>query len=122
MRTLAQAARLVREARQLSRYGIEGCEPVVDYSRLLARVQEVTETVRRYTLFRDDLERAGVTIHEEAGTARFLDAHTIESETAPLLYGDKVIICTGGTSRRLPVPGFELTATHSDAWQLSSVL
>ena len=50
-----------------------------------------------------------MTIHEEAGTARFLDAHTIESETAPLLYGDKVIICTGGTSRRLPVPGVSLS-------------
>ena len=27
----------------------------------------------------------------------------------------------GGTSRRLEVPGFELTATHSDAWALTAV-
>jgi dihydrolipoamide dehydrogenase len=32
---------------------------------------------------------------------------------------DKFIICTGGASRRLPVPGAELTATHSDAWGLT---
>lgn len=121
VRTLAQAARLMREARQLPRYGIEGCDPTVDYPLLLGRVREVTETARKYTLFRVDLERAGVTIHEKAGKARFLDAHTIESDSAPLLHGNKVILCTGGTSRRLPVPGFDLTATHSDAWQLSSV-
>jgi pyruvate/2-oxoglutarate dehydrogenase complex dihydrolipoamide dehydrogenase (E3) component len=32
-----------------------------------------------------------------------------------------IIVCTGGTSRRLSVPGFELTNTHSDAWALTSV-
>jgi pyruvate/2-oxoglutarate dehydrogenase complex dihydrolipoamide dehydrogenase (E3) component len=33
----------------------------------------------------------------------------------------RIILCTGGVSRRLPIPGFELTATHSDAWSLTSV-
>ena len=33
----------------------------------------------------------------------------------------QIIVCTGGVSRRLDVPGFELTATHSDAWSLTSV-
>jgi pyruvate/2-oxoglutarate dehydrogenase complex dihydrolipoamide dehydrogenase (E3) component len=39
VRTLAQAARLMREARQLSRYGISGGEPALDYQGLLARVR-----------------------------------------------------------------------------------
>ena len=55
------------------------------------------------------------------GPARFADAHTIESDGAPRLQADKVIICTGGTARPLAVPGFELTATHSDVWALTSV-
>lgn len=121
VRTLAQAARLIREARQLPRYGISGSEPTVDYPRLLARVREVTAAAREQTLLRDDLDRAGVRIYEQAGPARFADAHTVESDNAPPLHAGKVIICTGGTSRPLPVPGFELTATHSDAWNLSSV-
>jgi pyruvate/2-oxoglutarate dehydrogenase complex dihydrolipoamide dehydrogenase (E3) component len=121
VRTLAQAARLIREARQLPRYGITSGELSLDYSRLLARVREVTEDVRNHSLLRDDLDAAGVTIHERAGTARFLDPHTVESDNAPRLRADKVIICTGGTSRRLAVPGFDLTATHSDAWHLSAV-
>jgi pyruvate/2-oxoglutarate dehydrogenase complex dihydrolipoamide dehydrogenase (E3) component len=121
VRTLAQAARLIREARQLPRYGIAGVEPSLDYPRLLARVREVTAAAREQTLLRDDLERAGVRLYERAGTARFADAHTVESDNAPRLQTDKVILCTGGISRPLPVPGFELTATHSDAWNLSSV-
>ena len=87
----------------------------------MARVRDVTEDVRRHTLLRDDLERAGVTIYEQAGLARFADAHTVESDGAPRLEAGKVIICSGGTPRPLAVPGFDLTATHSDAWRLSSV-
>jgi pyruvate/2-oxoglutarate dehydrogenase complex dihydrolipoamide dehydrogenase (E3) component len=121
VRTLAQAARLIREARQLPRYGISRSEPSVDYPALLARVDEVTDDARRHALLRDDLERAGVTIYEHAGPARFQDPHTLESDVVPPLRADKVILCTGGTSRRLAVSGFELTATHSDAWHLSSV-
>src|SRR5580693_7730058 len=121
VRTLAQAARLIREARQLPLYGITGGEPSLDYPRLLARVRDVTEDAREHTLLRADLERAGVDIHEQAGTVRFVDAHTIESDHGLRLRADKIIICTGGTSRPLAVPGFDLTATHSDAWHLSSV-
>ncbi|MBV8349017.1 MAG: NAD(P)/FAD-dependent oxidoreductase, partial [Mycolicibacterium sp.] len=121
VRTLAQAARLIREARQLPLYGIAGGEPSLDYPRLLERVRDVTADARLHTLLRDDLERAGVDIYEQAGTARFADAHTVESDNAPRLAAGKVIICTGGTSRPLAVPGFDLTATHSDAWRLSSV-
>ncbi len=121
VRTLAQAARLIREARQLRRYGIASDEPSLDYVRLLARVDEVTEDVRRHSLLHDDLDTAGVAIHERAGTARFVDPHTLESDNAPRLVADKIILCTGGTSRRLAVSGFDLTATHSDAWHLSAV-
>ena len=121
VRTLAQAARLIREARQLPLYGIVGGEPSLDYARLLARVRDVTEDARQHTLLRDDLEQAGVRIHEQAGPARFGDAHIVESDNAPRLQAGKVVICTGGVSRPLAVPGFGLTATHSDAWHLSSV-
>ena len=120
VRTLAHAARLIREARQLPRYGIAAGEPALDYERLLDRVREVTADVRANALPREDLQQSGVTIHEHAGSARFIDPHVIESEHAPRLRSEKVIICTGGKSRRLQVPGFDLTSTHSDAWSLSS--
>jgi dihydrolipoamide dehydrogenase len=118
VRTLAHAARLMREARQLRQYGITAGEPSLDYGSLLERVREVTHNVRTHSLLREDLERAGVAIYEHAGIARFRDADTIESDAGPLLRARKFIICPGGVSRRLAVDGFDLTSTHSDAWAL----
>jgi pyruvate/2-oxoglutarate dehydrogenase complex dihydrolipoamide dehydrogenase (E3) component len=120
VRTLAHAARLIREARQLPRYGITTGEPSLEYAQLLERVREVTSDVRSHSLLRADLEGAGVSIHEDAGSARFLDAHVVESEAGPRMRGEQIIICTGGISRRLELPGFDLTHSHSDAWALAS--
>lgn len=121
VRTLAHAARLIRDARQLGRYGIRVSEPILDYPRLLARVREVTQDVREQSAFRKQIDSLGVTVHERTGTARFADPHTIETESGLRLKADKIIICTGGISRKLSVPGAEITATHSDAWRLTSV-
>src|SRR3954467_920259 len=52
VRTLAHAARLIRDARQLGFYGSSGGEPVLDYSRLLARVRAVVDDVRAHSAFR----------------------------------------------------------------------
>jgi dihydrolipoamide dehydrogenase len=121
VRTLAHAARLIRDARQLGQYGIAVGEPALDYARLLARVREVVEEVRDRALFRAQLDAAHVTVHEAAGAAHFVDPHTIETECGVRIAGDQIIVCTGGASRRLDVPGFELTSTHSDAWSLARV-
>src|SRR3954464_15463444 len=121
VRTLAHAARLIRQARQLGRYGISVGEPVLDYSRLLARVREVVDDVRAHSAFRAQIHSVGVSVHERAGAARFTDPHTVETESGLRLQAEKIIICTGGMSRRLSVPGAELTASHSDAWHLASV-
>jgi len=121
VRTLAHAARLIREARQLGLYGIAVSEPALDYPRLLARVREVVNDVRAHSALRGQIDSLGVTVYEQAGVARFADPHTIETRSGLRLQAEKIIICTGGVSRRLEVPGFELTATHSDAWGLTSV-
>src|SRR5262249_53955108 len=49
------------------------------------------------------------------------DSQTITIDSGLSLQAEKIIICTGGASRKLSVPGSELTATHSDAWSLTSV-
>ena len=119
VRTLAHAARLMREANQLPRYGIGPGEPLLDYSRLLDRVHEVTGEVRAQSLG-DDFQRSGVELYEHAGSVRFIDSHVVAAEHGLRLRSEKIIICTGGMSRRLTVPGSELTSTHSDAWALTS--
>jgi dihydrolipoamide dehydrogenase len=121
VRTLAHAARLMRESRQLGRYGVAVTDPHLEYPRLLDRVREVVNLVRSHSAFRTDLERLGVSIYEHAGNAHFIDSHAVESDNGLRLEGDKVILCAGGRSRKLRVPGSELTATHSDAWHLTSI-
>ncbi len=121
VRTLAHAARLIREARQLGQYGIAVSEPVLDYPRLLARVREVAHDVRACSTWREQIDSLGVSVYEHAGVARFVDPQTIETATGLRLQAEKFILCTGGISRRLDVPGFEFTNTHSDAWSLTSV-
>jgi dihydrolipoamide dehydrogenase len=121
VRTLAHAARLMREARQLGQYGIAVSEPMLEYPRLLARVREVVQDVRAHSALRHEIDSLGVGVHERAGAARFTDPHTLQTESGLTLQAERIILCTGGSSRRLTVLGSELTATHSDAWGLSAV-
>jgi pyruvate/2-oxoglutarate dehydrogenase complex dihydrolipoamide dehydrogenase (E3) component len=121
VRTLAYTARLMRESRQLGRYGVAVSDPHLEYPRLLDRVREVVNQVRSHSVFRADLDRLGVTIYEHAGNAHFVDANTVEADNGLRLKGEKVILCAGGCSRKLGVPGSELTATHSDAWHLTTI-
>jgi len=121
VRTLAQAARLMRGAGKLEGFGIRTGAPVLDYPQLLQRVSAVVGQVQRDASLRRDIGRLGITLHENTGNARFLDPHTIETASGLRLQARQFILCTGGVSRRLSVPGAELTATHSDAWALKQV-
>jgi pyruvate/2-oxoglutarate dehydrogenase complex dihydrolipoamide dehydrogenase (E3) component len=121
VRTLAYAARLIREARQLGDYGVVVNEPTLDYPKLMERVRKVTEGVRANSTRFQDFSPLGITVHERAGNARFIDPQTIETESGLRLQADRFILCTGGVSRKLPLPGFEFTTTHSEAWSLKSV-
>jgi pyruvate/2-oxoglutarate dehydrogenase complex dihydrolipoamide dehydrogenase (E3) component len=121
VRALAHAARLMREARQLGQYGIDVGEPALDYPRLLARVREVAGDFQRHSGLRERVDGLGVSFHEQAGPAGFVDSHTIETGSGLRIQGEKFILCVGGMSRSLAVPGAEFTATHSGAWSLTSV-
>jgi pyruvate/2-oxoglutarate dehydrogenase complex dihydrolipoamide dehydrogenase (E3) component len=120
VRTLAYAARLVREAQQLERYGIGAIPPKVDYPKLLERVREVVVEVYDKVSHVDELEALNVAVYENAGAARFLDPHTVEAGGMQLR-GENIIICAGGHSRPLPIPGFEHTVTHSEAWGMEDI-
>src|SRR3954451_17049569 len=91
VRTLAHAARLLREARQLGQYGIGVSEPVLDYPRLLARVCDVIDDVGSHSSLRPQIDSLGVVVHEHAGAARFADEHTIETKSGMRLRAEKII-------------------------------
>jgi len=111
----------MREARQLGDYGIRVGEPRLDYPALLERVRAVVGAVRHSSALRKQLEGGGVKIVENAGAARFLSDSRMETAAGMRFDADRIILCTGGTSRQLPIPGFKHLATHSGAWSLKQV-
>jgi pyruvate/2-oxoglutarate dehydrogenase complex dihydrolipoamide dehydrogenase (E3) component len=121
VRALAYAARLMRDARQLPRYGITESAPVLHYDRLRARARQIVHDVGTRAALRERVDALGVTLHECSGAARFTDSQTIETEHGLTLQADRFIICTGGVSRRLAVPGFELTRSPADVLNLTDV-
>src|SRR5436190_3804589 len=76
VRTLAHAARLMRDVGQLQLYGIRTGEPTLDYPALLARVAEVVADVGSHSTLRNELNRAGAAVHENVGSCRFIDGRT----------------------------------------------
>jgi dihydrolipoamide dehydrogenase len=121
VRTLAHAARLVREARQLEWYGISVGAPAVDYPALMQRAREVVGEARKHSTLLTQVEKAGVALFEHAGTARFVDPHSIQCESGLVFRCEKIVLCSGGVSRPLNVPGSELTVTPADAFGLTSL-
>ena len=121
VRTLAFAARLMRDARELSRYGISTNTPELQYDRLLARVREVAQEVSTHSALRARIDALGVSVYERTGAARFTGPRSIETTGGLCLKAEKFILCTGGVSRQPAIPGIELTHTHSHAWKLTQV-
>ena len=120
-RVLAHAARLRREAEQFSDYGLDAPLPSLDFSRLMARAQQVIYQVHEKKQLLNHLHQAGVQVYEQAGQARFLDPHRLQIDGDRQLQASKFILCTGGRARRLPFPGAELALTHSEIWSLPAL-
>ncbi|NJN55746.1 MAG: FAD-dependent oxidoreductase [Anaerolineae bacterium] len=102
VRTLAHAARLVREAQQLVRYGIASVPPTVNYQKLLARIRDVIYEFHQQVDLIGDLETRGVTIVAQAGAARFVDAHTVETAVGHHLSAHHIIIAQVVMRARYP--------------------
>jgi dihydrolipoamide dehydrogenase len=111
----------MREVEHFSSYGLEGERPTVDFSRLLARTQEIVYTIHEKKQLIGHLEQAGVTVYTDVGEARFVDEHAISLPDGTQLEGSKFILCTGGHARRAAFPGSEYALTHSDVWSLTKL-
>ncbi len=108
-RVLARAARLLRDVRSASDFGVQVPEPDLAWERTTARVRATVEEVQGTKDIAGQLAAAGVHLITE-GWARFRDANTVElGGSGRRLTGDAIIIATGGRSRVLPIEGIELT-------------
>jgi glutathione reductase (NADPH) len=106
-RVLAKTARLMRDVRTAGAYGITAGEPRIDWPATVARVRQRVDAVRAIKDEARRFEAAGIELVLE-GRARFEDDHTLLLDSGRRVRGENVIVCVGGHSRRLPVPGAEL--------------
>lgn len=116
-RVLAKAARLMRETRAADDYGIVVDEPRVEWSAVVARVHERVDAVRSIKREAERFAAAGIDLVHE-GRARFDDQHTLVLDTGRRVRAESILVCVGGHSRRLPIPGAELATVPEDVLAL----
>jgi pyruvate/2-oxoglutarate dehydrogenase complex dihydrolipoamide dehydrogenase (E3) component len=121
VRTLARAARLVREGSSWPLFGLEGEPPTPNLGAVLAN----SARVARYAHDKKDLaghiRRHGIDLVEGLGTVAFTDPHTVRSRDGHTWHGDRVILAVGGAPVRLPVPGAEIALTYGDIRSLTDL-
>jgi pyruvate/2-oxoglutarate dehydrogenase complex dihydrolipoamide dehydrogenase (E3) component len=121
VRTLARAARLMRDWSSWSTFGLEGGPPRPDLRAILAN----SARVARYAHDRKDLagslRHQGVDLLEGLGPVCFTDPHVLRAADGRTWDADRVVIAVGGAPARLPVPGADLALTYSDIHSLTAL-
>jgi dihydrolipoamide dehydrogenase len=121
VRTLARAARLVRDWSSWETFGLRGPPPEVDLAATLANAERVARYAHERMHMADHIRAMGVDLVEGAGEARFVDANTVATADGQDWRGDRVIIAVGGRASRLPIPGAELALTFEDVRTLRTL-
>jgi pyruvate/2-oxoglutarate dehydrogenase complex dihydrolipoamide dehydrogenase (E3) component len=121
VRTLARAARLVRDWSSWETFGLRGPRPEVDLAATIANAERVARYAHEHRRISDQIRSLGVDLVEEAGEARFIDANMVGMADGRVLSADRVIIAVGGRASRLPIPGAELALTYEDVRSMSAL-
>lgn len=119
-RVLAKTARLVREVQTAGTYKILDVPPRIDWEATVARVRDTVERVRAIKAEAQRFEAAGIELILE-GRARFADATTLVLDSGRTVTADSIIVCVGGHSRRLPIPGAELAVVPEHVLDLAEL-
>ncbi|OUM41802.1 dihydrolipoyl dehydrogenase family protein [Arthrobacter sedimenti] len=103
-RVLAKTARLFREVRTAYDYGIVVAEPSVDWDRTVQRVRATVARVLEAKGYGPTMDRLDIELIE--GDAELTGAHSI-SVGGREVTAASIILCIGGSGRRLPIDGAE---------------
>lgn len=105
---LCKSAEVVAQFKEADKFGIDDFTFTVDYNKMIARKQEVTDTLREGVA--SMLKSAKVNVVNSM--ARFKDSHTVlavnEAGEEEEFDADYIIIATGSKSKSLPIPGHDL--------------
>ncbi len=121
VRTLARAARLVRDARAWETFGLRGVAPVVDVKAAVANAMRVADYSHDVKRMSDYIESCGVRLVQGVGSSWFVDEHTIGTQDGARFSGDAIVVAVGGHAGRLPIPGSDLALTYEDIRSLTEL-
>jgi pyruvate/2-oxoglutarate dehydrogenase complex dihydrolipoamide dehydrogenase (E3) component len=121
VRTLARAARLVRDTQAWPAFGLRGPRPQVDLAATLANAGRVADYAHHEQRLSDYVAASGVELVEGVGPARFVDPRTVAVADGRGWQADRIIIAVGGHPGRLPIPGAELALTYTDIRDLTAL-
>ena len=119
-RVLAKTARLIRETRHADVYGVEVAAPAIDWATTVAHVRERVDRVRSIKREAERFAEAGIDLIHE-GRARFADDKTLVLDSGRRITAASILVCVGGHSRRLPIPGAELATVPEQVLDLPSL-
>jgi pyruvate/2-oxoglutarate dehydrogenase complex dihydrolipoamide dehydrogenase (E3) component len=121
VRTLARAARLMRDTQSWRQFGLRGDAPQVDIAAVLANANRVASYAHQQRRLAEVVRGQGIDLIEDAGPARSLDPHTVRIPDGRAFEGDAVIVAVGGHAGRLPIPGAEIALTYEDVRDLTAL-
>ena len=121
VRTLARAARLVRESSSWAEFGLEGPRPVPNLEAVLANSTRVARYVHDKKDMAGLLRRDGIDLIDHLGPVRFTGTYTVRAEDGRSWQGDRIIVTVGCRAAPLPVPGGDLALTYNDIQTLKAL-
>ena len=121
VRTLARAARLVRESSSWAGFGLEGPPPVPNLQAVLANSARVARYVHDRKDMAGHLRHHGIDLADHLGPVRFTDPHTVRAGDGRSWQGDRIIVAVGCRAAPLPVPGGDLALTYNDIQGLKAL-
>ena len=121
VRTLARAARLMRDWSSWETFGLRGPKPEVDLAATLANAQRVARYAHEHKRMSEHIRAMGVGLVEHAGNVRFVDPNTLAAEDGQVWAADRVIIAAGGRASRPAIPGADLALTYEDIRTLAAL-
>jgi pyruvate/2-oxoglutarate dehydrogenase complex dihydrolipoamide dehydrogenase (E3) component len=121
VRTLARAARLVRDWSSWQLFGLQGPAPVPDLPAVLANLERVARYAHDKKDMAGHLRHHGIDLVEGVGPVGFTGPRTMAAGDGRTWSADRIILAVGGHAARLPIPGAEHALTYEDILSLRSL-
>jgi pyruvate/2-oxoglutarate dehydrogenase complex dihydrolipoamide dehydrogenase (E3) component len=115
-KALLHAAKVAHQMRHAADYGLPSQDPEVDLGAVMGQVRAAVERVYAHET---PEALAGYGVDVVQGTARFVNAHALETGGS-VLVGKRLVICTGAEPTVPPIPGLERAPylTYKDVYGL----